>query len=377
MATVLEFPTLSVTLAGDLSEDKVEEVVIDSACKSWLYLNPETHAACPKASLAGHNSIKFMCVPVDGAALTPKVADDLMKALDSLPKPTVIQCSTATRAGVALILHLAKTRGLGASSAIQLAKELKLSFTTRPALTNFVKDSLSKASKTIFRQLFEQESSTYTYLIGDLEDMTCCLIDPVLETVDRDLEVISDLGLELTHMFNTHCHADHITGTGTIKEKLLNAKSVIARASTARADIHIEDKEIVTVSKNIQIEVRATPGHTDGCVTYVFDDCAFTGDALLIRGCGRTDFQGGSSAKLYESVHGQIFTLPDFTKVFPAHDYKGRMMSTVGEEKACNPRLGSGKTKEEFIQIMENLNLAYPKKIDVSLPRNLMCGYER
>uniref|UniRef100_A0A8C1TBT9 ETHE1 persulfide dioxygenase n=1 Tax=Cyprinus carpio TaxID=7962 RepID=A0A8C1TBT9_CYPCA len=183
----------------------------------------------------------------------------------------------------------------------------------------------------LFRQLFESESSTYTYLLADADSREAVLIDPVLETVDRDLQLINDLGLTLKVALNTHCHADHITGTGLLKKKCLT--------------------------------VRETPGHTDGCVTYVSEDegMAFTGDALLIRGCGRTDFQQGSPHRLYESVHKKIFTLPGHCFIYPAHDYKGQTVSTVDEEKKFNPRLT--KTLQEFVNIMNNLNLPKPKKI--------------
>merc|ERR1719329_2024064 len=159
--------------------------------------------------------------------------------------------------------------------------------------------------------------------------------------VDCDLAVVNDLGLKLKYAINTHCHADHITGSGDLKAKVTGLQSVIAESSGARADVHIKH-----------------------------------GDAILIRGCGRTDFQGGSSEKLYDSVRTQLFELPDETLVYPAHDYKGRMVSTIGEEKELNPRLGLKKTKEEFVKIMSNLNLAYPKIIDESLPANLKCGID-
>ena len=226
----------------------------------------------------------------------------------------------------------------------------------------------------LFRQLFDTAgSSTYTYLLADEGSGEAILIDPVLEMVDRDLGIVSELGLKLTMAINTHCHADHITGTGEIKKRVPGVKSAIAAASGAAADVKLSPGDKVVFGGR-HVSVRATPGHTDGCVSYVMDDesMVFTGDALLIRGCGRTDFQQGSADHLYDNVHAQIFSLPDATLVYPAHDYKGRMSSTVGEEKRFNPRLT--KSKAEFIEIMANLNLPYPKKIDASLPANLVCG---
>ncbi|XP_051225326.1 persulfide dioxygenase ETHE1 homolog, mitochondrial [Lolium perenne] len=235
----------------------------------------------------------------------------------------------------------------------------------------------------LFRQLFEKESSTYTYLLADIADpeKPAVLIDPVDRTVDRDLNLIKELGLKLIYAMNTHVHADHITGTGLIKTKLPGAKSVISKASGAKADRSVEHGEKIYFG-NLFLEVRATPGHTAGCVTYVTGDSddqpsprmAFTGDALIIRGCGRTDFQGGSSDELYQSVHSQIFTLPKDTLLYPAHDYKGFTVTTVEEEAAYNARLT--KDKETFKTIMENLNLSYPKMIDVAVPANLVCGIQ-
>jgi len=226
------------------------------------------------------------------------------------------------------------------------------------------------------RQLFDEDSFTYTYLLWDKSTKDAILIDPVDIQVDRDLKVAClELGLNLVYGVNTHAHADHITGTGILKQKVSGLKSVIAESSTAIADVHIAHGDEIHFG-NRYIKARATPGHTNGCLSYVTDDQAsvFTGDALLIMGCGRTDFQGGSSEKLYDSIHAQLFLLPDECVVYPAHDYKGRTSSTIGAEKAENPRLGIMKTKEEFVEIMANLNLPYPKKIDVAVPANLRCG---
>lgn len=230
-------------------------------------------------------------------------------------------------------------------------------------------------SKPGFQQLFEPESSTFTYLLWDTDTKDAILVDPVDLTVDRDLEVVQKLGLKLKYGVNTHAHADHITGTWLLKQKVPDLQSVIAKASKAAADVHLQPGDKITFGQRF-LTCRPTPGHTAGCMSFVADDESFvlTGDALLIEGCGRTDFQGGSAETLYDSVHQQIFTLPDACTVYPAHDYKGRTSSTVGQEKENNPRLGQGKTKEQYVDIMANLDLAYPKKIDVAVPANLRCG---
>ncbi|XP_049585373.1 persulfide dioxygenase ETHE1, mitochondrial isoform X2 [Syngnathus scovelli] len=191
--------------------------------------------------------------------------------------------------------------------------------------------------------------------------------------MDRDLKLISELGLNLKIAVNTHCHADHITSTGLMKTRLAGLKSAISKLSGATADILLSEGDRITFG-NHYLSVRETPGHTDGCVTLVTQDerMAFTGDALLIRGCGRTDFQQGCSERLYTSVHQKIFTLPDQCLVYPAHDYLGQTVSTVGEERTLNPRLT--KSLDEYVTIMNNLNLPKPSKIDVSVPANLVCG---
>nr|XP_002127927.1 persulfide dioxygenase ETHE1, mitochondrial [Ciona intestinalis] len=230
-------------------------------------------------------------------------------------------------------------------------------------------------SNLIFRQLFDKDTSTYTYLLGCAETKAAIIIDPVLECVERDLKLVNELGLNLIYGVNTHVHADHVTGTGQIKKTLPNCKSVLGANSGGKADLYLKDGDKLSFG-NLTMESRSTPGHTDGCSTYILHDqrVVFTGDALLIRGCGRTDFQQGCAKTLYNSVHSKIFSLPSDYKLYPAHDYKGMSVTTVGEEKLYNPRLT--KTVDEFVQIMDNLNLAYPKRIDVSVPANLVCGIQ-
>lgn len=227
----------------------------------------------------------------------------------------------------------------------------------------------------IFRQLFDRESCTYTYVLGDEGTGKAILIDPVRELVDRDLQVLEELGLELVYTLETHVHADHITAGGTLRRRVGSETHLSHHAGADCADHLVAHGDTVTLG-DIRVEVRETPGHTNTCVSYYVPDegMIFTGDTLMIRGCGRTDFQQGSSEALYKSVHEQIFTLPDDTRVYPGHDYKGRTMSTVGEEKAHNPRLGGGKTAEQFVEIMANLKLSLPKKLSVAVPANEQCG---
>lgn len=226
---------------------------------------------------------------------------------------------------------------------------------------------------TIFFQLFEPESSTYTYIIADKKSKEAAIIDPVISTVDRDLKLISELDLRLMYVLDTHVHADHITAAGEIRQRT-NAKTAVSQSAGVQCiDIPLEDGQELTLGDK-KVTVIATPGHTNTCMSYYFDGMVFTGDALLIRGTGRTDFQQGSAEKLYESVHEKLFKLPDDTKVYPGHDYRGQTVSTIELEKKFNPRLGGGKTKDEFKKIMSELKLENPKKIHEALPANMACG---
>jgi sulfur dioxygenase len=227
----------------------------------------------------------------------------------------------------------------------------------------------------IFRQLFDPQSSTYTYLLGDAATGAAVLIDPVFEQVRRDAALIAELGLTLAWTLETHVHADHVTAAWLLKRRL-GSRIALARTSGAEgADRVLADGERIPFGDRF-LTVRATPGHTAGCITYVLDDACmgFTGDCLLIRGTGRTDFQGGDAAQLYRSVHSQIFTLPDPCLLYPAHDYRGLTVTSVGEEKKFNPRLGGAVALEDFTGHMTNLKLAHPKQIDVAVPANLRCG---
>lgn len=227
----------------------------------------------------------------------------------------------------------------------------------------------------IFRQLYDHDSSTYTYILADDKTKEAIIIDTVIDQVERDKKIVEELALDLKYILETHVHADHITGASSLKKYFPKAQTIVHNEGGAEcADIHsIEGMELKFGDNSLK--VLSTPGHTNGCVSYYLEkeNMIFVGDVILIRGCGRTDFQQGSPEKMYDSVTQKIFTLPDYTIIYPGHDYKGFTSSSVAEEKKYNPRLAN-KTKEEFISIMNNLNLPYPKKIQESLPANLKCG---
>ena len=229
----------------------------------------------------------------------------------------------------------------------------------------------------IFRQLFEPQSSTYTYLVGCPKTGEAALIDPVLETVERDLAVLAELGLALKYTIETHIHADHVTGTARLRERTGSKAAVPEQSGATTCDVPVREGETLAVG-TLSIEPLYTPGHTDDHHAYLLRSeggaRVFTGDALLIDGCGRTDFQGGDAATLYRSLHEKIFSLPDDTLVYPGHDYQQRRVSSVAQERLRNPRLGGGKTVEEFVAIMAGLNLPRPAKMDVAVPANRLCG---
>lgn len=227
----------------------------------------------------------------------------------------------------------------------------------------------------IFRQLFDPSSSTYSYLLADERGGEAVLIDPVFEQVRRDRALIAELGLKLRYTLETHVHADHVTGGWLLKQRVGSLIALSGACGAQGADVALAHGDRIAFGSRY-LEARETPGHTNGCMTFVLDDesMAFTGDALLIRGCGRTDFQQGSARTLYRSVHSQIFTLPPACLLYPGHDYRGLMVTSVDEERCFNPRLGSGIGEADFAGYMNNLGLPHPRQIDVAVPANLQCG---
>eukprot|EP00913_Durusdinium_trenchii_P026155 g24537.t1 len=306
----------------------------------------------------------------------------------------MLQCTSGNRAGAALLLAQAKALGHNRASASLLAEDLDLKFFTRcsecgpvrdwvlqqlPADNDEAQVSEVRNPGFVIEQLFDahQEgirisqrsgSSTFTYLVGCTQSQEAILIDPVLGLETRDLALADELGFKVTHVVNTHCHADHITSGGKIQQIHPEVKTVISAASGAKADVKVSDGDQITVGRYV-LKCVATPGHTDGCMTFVLEGpgepkAAFTGDTLLIRGCGRTDFQQGNASALYESVHQKIFSLPEDTKIYPGHDYNGRSLASEALTK----------DKDEFLTIMKELNLPYPRMMDEAVPANMVNG---
>src|ERR1700748_2908433 len=224
----------------------------------------------------------------------------------------------------------------------------------------------------IFRQLFDQQSGTYSYLLASRSGGEALIIDPVLEKVDRYLKLVHELDLKLVKAVDTHLHADHITGLGALRDR---TQCVTVMGEQTKADvvsIRVAEGDTVDV-EGIALEALYTPGHTDDSYSFLMDDRVFTGDTLLIRGTGRTDFQNGDPRAQYDSIFNKLLRLPDSTLVFPAHDYKGDTVSTIGEEKLFNPRLNV-KSMDEYVELMTNLKLPNPKMMDVAVPANMHVG---
>lgn len=226
----------------------------------------------------------------------------------------------------------------------------------------------------IFKQLFDDATWTYTYLVADSVSKEALLIDPVNTHIERYLSLIEELGLSLKYSLETHVHADHITASGLLRKHLGAQTGVSGLCGAETADLQLKDNDVLTLGAE-KIKVIATPGHTGGSISFLWRDKVFTGDSLLIGGCGRTDFQAGDTAILYKSITERLFTLADETVVYPGHDYNGRWISSIGQEKLTNPRL-AGKSLTEFTEIMDNLNLPMPKLIDQAVPANRYCGLD-
>lgn len=224
----------------------------------------------------------------------------------------------------------------------------------------------------IFRQLFDAASSTYTYLIASRRGGEALIIDPVIEKVDRYVQLLREIDLRLIKAIDTHVHADHITGLGALRDQTRCITVMGAESGVDVVSLRVADGERVAI-EGISLEALYTPGHTDDSYCFRMEDRVFTGDTLLIRGTGRTDFQNGDPARQYESLFGRLLKLPDETLVYPAHDYKGDTVSTIGEEKAFNPRLQVGSVGE-YVDLMNNLDLPNPKMMDVAVPANLHVG---
>jgi len=223
----------------------------------------------------------------------------------------------------------------------------------------------------IFRQLFDSNSWTYTFLIADEDSREAVIIDSVREQAERDLKMLEEMDLKLKYAIDTHVHADHVTALALLRDATGCETGYSVHGNVECADLSLKDNDCLSFGK-YTLKVLETPGHTPGCISFVVDNIVFTGDALLVRGCGRTDFPGGDATILYKSIKEKLLSLPDDTLVYPGHDYNGVMASTIGEEKAHNARLALN--EQDFVALMDNLDLAAPRQIAEALPANMACG---
>ncbi|MBD1843455.1 FAD/NAD(P)-binding protein [Cyanobacteria bacterium FACHB-63] len=305
---------------------------------------------------------------------TDTTADGVILDAQGKPSTALYTLGTPRKGNLWETIAVPELREQAQTLAATLLRSLPLRVRPVPTLS-YEKAHHSGVSQTtlLFRQLFDPESSTYTYLIADSQTKEAVLVDTVLEQVERDLQVLDDLGLSLRYCLETHIHADHITGAGKLRQQTGCQVLVPQNATAKSADQALSDRETLKIG-TVEIAAIATPGHTNSHMSYLVNQThLLTGDALLIRGCGRTDLQSGDAGTLYDAVTERLFTLPDETFVYPAHDYKGRTVSTIGEEKRLNPRFVD-RTREQFITIMSHLGLSYPKKMNEAVPANEYCG---
>lgn len=378
---VCRFPEETGLCAIARNGSSVEDFkVIAQGFKSFLYLckpgDPEylgeqAEAACKEIG------VQYTQCSVTSASFSVELWDSVYPVIKDMPQPCVIGCKTGTRASAVALLNIAAQKNMTPAEAWYFGLSQKLPFYATAAVKKWVASCLNamyKPNPLVFRQIFEAETCTYTYVLMDEVTKEAVIIDPVKEKVERDLKVLQELGAKLLYALETHVHADHCTSGGLLRERT-QCQLGVAAVSGADCDFAFQHGDVIKFGSRY-VMVRSTPGHTDGCSSFVLDDLShvFTGDALFVRGCGRTDFQQGSADHLYDSIHGQIFVLPGSCIVFPGHDYQGLTSSTVGEEIEFNPRLGGGKTKQEFVDVMQSLHLANPKKIHIAVPGNMHNG---
>ena len=408
--------------------DHILSAAATAGVSGMLTLVPcDTACEAAAAAAAGGKGITVRHVSVDApAGLSATVADACVAALSSLPRPVLVACATGNRASAVIAIAAGRAGKWSGVATLEWAIALKMPFINMQPLRNWVvvrgcvgwrrggtrkshcaracactpssppppphthhRDQLAQASVdpapqpslarafngVIFRQLFEPLSSTFTYVLGDPSSGEAVLIDPVLGKVDRDISILNDLGLTAVWAINTHVHADHVSGSFALRVKVPGCRSALAAASGAAADACLAEGDTIAFGAR-SLRVIATPGHTNGCLSFVLDTglVVFSGDALLIRGCGRTDFQGGSSSILFSSVREKLFALPDDALLFPGHDYNGASVSSIGEERRFNARLGAARSAADFESIMAALNLPQPALIDVAVPANMWDG---
>ncbi|CAM9097710.1 unnamed protein product [Chrysoparadoxa australica] len=341
---------------------QVQQTLAQSQVRSWLDLctghegdlgvDEDCIVPLQRAQEAG--SISLYRVPIDPLWLEAETARQVAATMSAVEKPVLVSSRSSTRAQAALLLHEASSRGWGADKALDRASELGFGKVLEDrGLVEWIIAGITSLTKSpgqvIFRQLFERESCTYTYIVGCATSREAVVIDPVDTMFARDRQMLEELCLEPKYAVDTHLHEDHMSAAGRFSQEFSGCASAAGVASGIDAELQLEERQHLEFGANF-MEARATPGHTPGCVSLVMDDrsAVFTGDSLLIRGCGQPSSQVGSSTQLFQSVREQLMVLPKDTLVYPAHNFSGLTCSSVGEEANYNPLLGFMSSQEEF-----------------------------
>ena len=348
-----------------------------SFASCFYFGHPSQPGFIPNLVEVSKNGMAIAKVPFLPDKATVEIFDEILSIVETLPTPILFVCTGNVRASAVVLVVEAKKKSWSVAEAFVVATRLGLAFLKNVKLKEVVAKSIHKLIKPnalLLRQLYDVDTKTCTYLLADLVSKEAVLIDAVEEKLNRDVALIKQLGLRLLYAIDTHVHADHITSSGFLQDKI-GCKIAVAAASRVPADLHLKDGDSITFGTR-SLVVRSTPGHTDACISLIMDDISavFTGDTLLCRGVGRTDFQSGSSVALFENVHTKLFTLPGFTIVYPGHDYNGLLSSSIAEEVEFNEDVGGGITKDSFIGTMAELKLNPPIKLEVAVPRNMRNG---
>eukprot|EP01067_Filipodium_phascolosomae_P006934 Filipodium_phascolosomae@DN532_c0_g1_i1.p1 len=374
-----------VDVGKNIGEQKMTDLLSEGYYKSLLFMFTKEEEVFNPKEICEKHGVQFSHIPTDITKLSFAMADRLVDEINRLPRPCLVQCEGAIRAGSAAMMAFLKNNpDMSMEELLEFEKDTEILYYDYPMFPPWVHNYLKAHTLQLvpdvpggvwFRQLFDINTWTYTYILADPVSREAIIIDPVLEEVPRDVDLINQNGLKLVAAINTHVHADHVTGTGCLKKSFEGFDTILGLDAKpfAVADRYAGHGQKIYFGDRY-VEARNTPGHTPACISLVLDNHTkiFTGDALFVNGCGRTDLPGGCAETLYNSINREIFALPEACTIYPAHDYKGNLCSSVGMEKRYNPRTNLGKAG--FVEFMNNLKLQLPQKVEEAVRMNMEDG---